>query len=159
MLLKREEKNGIIEAIYESSNILSSTYDNNTNELIITFKHGKRYKYENVSKSDYMRFETADSQGVVFNSHIKKYVFERIDDFDVKAQITEAEKLKIEEDKALLKAKELDLYSQLKFSTLFIEEGNLGSDGKIKENFIETILKLKTKIEDYVNFKNETTKK
>jgi hypothetical protein len=49
-----------------------------------------------------MRFEIAESQGDVFNTHIKKYSFERLEDVDPSKIITEAENLKADEKKALL---------------------------------------------------------
>jgi hypothetical protein len=78
MLLKKVEKDNLIKALYESSNILASIYDSTTGNLEIIFKAGTKYKYPNVSKTDYMRFEIADSQGAVFNTHIKKYTYEKL---------------------------------------------------------------------------------
>lgn len=103
MILKRQEKDGIIKGLYESTNILGSTYNNNTSELILIFKSGARYKYPNVSKSDYMRFELGDSQGSVFNKHIKKYSYEKMDDVDPVKIIAEAENIKKDEHNAKLK--------------------------------------------------------
>jgi hypothetical protein len=78
MLLKKVEKENFIKSLYESSNILASIYDTTTGDLEIIFKAGTKYKYANVSKTDYMRFEIADSQGAVFNTHIKKYAYEKL---------------------------------------------------------------------------------
>jgi hypothetical protein len=102
MILKRQEKDNIVKALYDSSNILASIYDTANNDLNLIFKGGRKYKYANVSKSDYMRFEIAESQGDVFNTHIKKYSFERLEDVDPSKIITEAENLKADEKKALL---------------------------------------------------------
>ena len=77
MLIKRTEDNGIVNALYESSNILSSKYDGK--DLTIIFKRGASYTYNDVSKSDYTRFEMADSQGQIFNSKIKAYSFTKND--------------------------------------------------------------------------------
>jgi hypothetical protein len=80
MLLKRVEKENIVKSIYDSSNILASKYDKTTKDLTITFKRGAQYKYIGVSSSDYMRFETAESQGAILNSHIKgKFVTEKLE--------------------------------------------------------------------------------
>lgn len=98
MILKRQEKDGIIKAIYSSSNICASTYNSTSNELIIIFSHGGQYKYSDVAKTDYMRFETADSQGSVLNTHIKKYASSKLDSVDVTEIIKEIESLKEEED-------------------------------------------------------------
>ena len=97
MLLKRTEKENIIECIYNSSNILSSKYDKQSKNLTIVFKRGAQYIYENVSQSDYLRFEIADSQGVVLNERIKQYPFIKGDLVDAKVIEEEIDKLKEEE--------------------------------------------------------------
>ena len=98
MLLKRVEKEGKIKSIFESSNILASTYDTETKDLILIFKKGGQYRYPQVKMTDYTRFETADSQGVIFNSHIKKYSFVKMDAIDP-TKIVESIELVIAEDK------------------------------------------------------------
>ena len=98
MILKRQEKDGIIKAIYSSSNICASTYNSVNNELTIIFNHGGQYKYADVAKTDYMRFETADSQGSVLNTHIKKYSTSKLDSVDVTDIMKEVDSLKEEED-------------------------------------------------------------
>lgn len=97
MLLKRVEKESLVKAIYDSSNILASKYDKKTKDLTITFKRGAQYKYIGVSASDYMRFETAESQGAVLNSHIKPYQFEKGETIDSNLIVEEIDKLKSEE--------------------------------------------------------------
>jgi uncharacterized protein YheU (UPF0270 family) len=99
MLLKKQEKDNVTKAIYASSNICASTYDRTTKNLTIIFNKGTQYKYPNVSETDYTRFELADSQGVVFNSHIKKYDFEKLDNVDASSILTEVTELKESEDK------------------------------------------------------------
>ena len=84
MILKRVEKDEKIKSIYESSNILASTYEPKTKDLTIIFKRGAIYTYKNVDKNDYFRFETADSQGEILNKHIKKYEAIKNDVVDVK---------------------------------------------------------------------------
>ena len=84
MLLKRSIKDDVIKGIYKSSNILVSEYNQKNNELIIVFKNGGKYKYTNVDKKDFTRFEMADSQGKVHNSHIKAYPYEALGKVDVK---------------------------------------------------------------------------
>jgi len=96
MILKRKEKDGVIKAIYSSSNICASVYNNITNELTIIFNHGGQYKYTDVAKTDYMRFETADSQGSVLNTHIKKYTSSKLDNVDTAEILKEVEQLKVE---------------------------------------------------------------
>ena len=83
MILKRTEKDGMIKAMYESSNILASTYNTVNQQLTIIFNRGAQYTYDEISASEYMRFETADSQGKVLNSHIKKHNFTKLDDVTV----------------------------------------------------------------------------
>ena len=100
MLLKKQTKDNLVKAIYASSNICASTYDTQTKDLVIIFNNGGQYKYPNVSETDYTRFEIADSQGVIFNSHIKKYDFEKLDKVDTAAIITEVNELKDAEKKA-----------------------------------------------------------
>lgn len=97
MILKRVEKENVVKAIYDSSNILASEYNKSTKDLIITFKRGAQYKYLGVSSSDYMRFEIADSQGSVLNSHIKTYTFEKCENVDANLITEEIDKLKKEE--------------------------------------------------------------
>ncbi len=106
MILKREVKDGKINAVYESSNILASTYDKETKDLTITFNKGATYKYPQVDETDYTRFELADSQGVVFNSHIKKYSFEKLVDIDPNTLIAEINTAKAEETEILLKGRQ-----------------------------------------------------
>jgi hypothetical protein len=97
MILKRVEKENVVKAIYDSSNILASKYDKTSKDLTITFKRGAQYKYIGVSASDYMRFETAESQGAVLNSHIKPYSFEKGEAIDANVIVEEINKLKNEE--------------------------------------------------------------
>jgi hypothetical protein len=94
MLLKKQEQNDKIKAIYASSNICASIYEKTTKDLTIIFNNGGQYKYPNVSETDYTRFELADSQGVVFNSHIKKYDFEKLDKINPEKILKEITELK-----------------------------------------------------------------
>lgn len=76
MLIQTERKGVIddyfIEAIYESSNILMSTYFPNKNKLFIHFNRGGTYSYTNINEELYREFENADSQGKYFLANIKK---------------------------------------------------------------------------------------
>ena len=78
MLLKRIENEGEIVSLYESSNIFGSKFKGN--ELTVVFKTGSTYVYEDVSKTEFILFETAESQGKVLNSKIKSKTFSKIDD-------------------------------------------------------------------------------
>ena len=100
MLLKTQEQDNKTKSIYASSNICASIYDKSTNALTIFFNNGGQYLYEGVTKSDYLRFEMADSQGAVFSSHIKKYPFQKLDKVDVKDILVEVTQIQGAEDKA-----------------------------------------------------------
>ena len=148
MIIKREENNGIVEAMYDSSNILSSLYDTNSNSLIIIFKNGGKYRYPNVSKSDYMRFEIAESQGVVFNTHIKKYSFEKLDNIDLEVlmnKIKESKQLLSEEKNAQLLVKRKTLLAKTKQISSF-------NDDVLNEVLINELTNLKKLIDEYINF-------
>lgn len=97
MLLKRKEKDGVIKALYESSNILASTYEPNTNKLTIVFGSGVGYEYDNVSKKDYTLFELADSQGATFNKNLRSHSYRSIGEVDVDAIRAELQESKEEE--------------------------------------------------------------
>jgi hypothetical protein len=101
MILKRQENDEKIRAMYSSSTILASIYERDKKKLTVIFKNGGQYKYSDVSFTDYVRFETADSQGVVLNSHIKKYATEKLENVEVSSIIKEVTELSAVEDKAL----------------------------------------------------------
>lgn len=114
MILKRIDKDTETKVLYESSNILASTLNKSTNDLTIIFKTGTKYKYANVSKTDYIRFESAESQGVIFNSHIKKYPFEKLEAVNVEMILKEILTLKTEEKTDLLNEALTNLRSIIK---------------------------------------------
>lgn len=80
MIINITNENGIINATYDSSNILSSSYDTNNYTLYITFAKGNlKYKYENVSPEDYNKLQDAESTGKAFIEFIKnRYNGEKI---------------------------------------------------------------------------------
>lgn len=95
MILKEENKENVVECLYDSSNIIASSYDQTTNNLIITFKRGAQYQYDNVSPKDYVKFQVAESQGKEFNKSIKpKYDYKKLSDIDATNLITEIKELK-----------------------------------------------------------------
>ena len=114
MLLKKQEKDNVIKAMYDSSNILASIYNKETSDLTLIFNKGTQYKYPNVKSTDYTRFEIAESQGKVFNSHIKSYSFEKLDAIDPTNILTEVNDMKAAEAKALLKGMSSKLITQMK---------------------------------------------
>lgn len=92
--LVRED--GVVECLIESTNILKTEYNESKKEFTVTFKAGTRYKYLDVLKRDYVRFEVSESQGSVFNKTMKKYNFEKLDPIEVtqlKERIDEIKKI------------------------------------------------------------------
>ena len=55
----------------DSSMIGSSNYNPETGELVVTFKGGQSYKYENVLTEDYQQFIDGESAGKAFNQFIR----------------------------------------------------------------------------------------
>jgi hypothetical protein len=102
MILERVEKDGLIQAIYDSSNIVASSYDKNKKELNVTFKNGGNYTYQGVPETDYLRFETADSQGKVLNTNIKVYPALKHESVDVDSIVDKVKEIKREELGAML---------------------------------------------------------
>lgn len=66
----------------ESSMIGSSNYNPETNELIVTFKGGTSYSFQNVLTEDYQAFTEAESAGKAFNQYIRKYNGLKLDDIN-----------------------------------------------------------------------------
>lgn len=151
MILKRTELDGKVNATYESSNILASTLDTNNNDLTITFKGGGTYKYPNVSNADYLRFETAESQGNVFNSHIKKYDFEKLTAVDTKLLTEEIKQLKAEQEKAVINQKKNNVINAIKLLASLITEPvptDLTQDD-VDTIFNDSLMKLQSRMTDY----------
>jgi hypothetical protein len=75
-----KQEDGIIEASYDSSNILSTMYDTTNNTLQVTFvKGGLKYQYDNVNPEDYQQLQNAESTGKAFIQFIKtRYQGEKI---------------------------------------------------------------------------------
>lgn len=97
MILKRQEKNGVVKAMYSSATVLASVFDSSKNELTVIFNNGGKYTYTSVSEADYKAFETADSQGKTLNASIKKYPFTKQTPMDANiltSMINEIEQLK-----------------------------------------------------------------
>jgi len=110
MIIKRNEKDEAIIGLYDSTNIISSNYDKNKKELVLIFQNGGRFKYQDVSNSDYYRFEIAESQGKVFHSHIKSHKTEKLSNVNINEYLcevndiinTEKNMLVLEKQKQLL---------------------------------------------------------
>ena len=62
---------GYVDAIYNSQNILKSTYFPKSEKLYIVFNKGNIYSYLNITQEIYDDFENAESQGKYFHSNIR----------------------------------------------------------------------------------------
>jgi alpha-mannosidase len=141
MILKRVEKENEVKCLIESSNILASTYNKGTKDLTLTFKNGTQYKYPNVKNTDYTRFETAESQGKVFNSHIKQYSFEKIGTIDTAAIHESIDTVKV--DTRIAMENHIQLYMK-NFLTRCEENG-----GRFPANAIQAFDELTIEVEKY----------
>jgi len=76
MLVERKEfqeedgTTGYIESVFNSDNVLMTTYFPNNQRLYIAFSRGHTYSYGNVSPELYQEFEEAESQGKFFYKKI-----------------------------------------------------------------------------------------
>ena len=76
MLMERkefkEEDNsiGYIESVFDSGNVLKTTYFPNMQRLYIAFSRGHTYSYGNISQELYDEFEDNYSQGIFFHNRI-----------------------------------------------------------------------------------------
>ena len=71
VVLNEDASLGYVEAIFDSSNILKTTYFKQAQRLYIAFNRGGTYSYEHVTPELYEQFENAESQGLFFSSKIK----------------------------------------------------------------------------------------
>jgi hypothetical protein len=69
-ILNEDKSTGYIEAVFNSDNVLKTTYFPGIQRLYIAFSRGHTYSYDNVSREMYNEFEAADSQGKFFHSKI-----------------------------------------------------------------------------------------
>ncbi len=121
MILKKQEKDDKVKAIYSSSNICASTYDKTNKTLTIIFNHGGQYQYDNVSETDYMRFEIADSQGKVLNSHIKQHATTKLDAVDTKAILAEVTNIQAEVEQVKIAHAVRQMVDKLKAVTIYYD--------------------------------------
>ena len=56
----------------QSSNLVRTEYDTSDSSLVVEFKNGTKYSYENVPHKIYAQFRLAESQGNFFNTNIAK---------------------------------------------------------------------------------------
>jgi hypothetical protein len=71
-ILKEEIAGSKIINIIESSNIIKTEYDTLTKKLVVEFKHGGSYVYDDVPHQIYTQFRFAPSQGSFFSKNISK---------------------------------------------------------------------------------------
>lgn len=63
----------------ESSNLVKTEYDTETQSMIAEFKNGSKYEYERVPHRVYTEFRMSESQGKYFSSKISKtYKYKKI---------------------------------------------------------------------------------
>lgn len=65
-VLNEDQSIGYIESVFNSDNVLKTTYFPQSQRLYIAFSRGHTYSYANVSPELYQEFEDADSQGKFF---------------------------------------------------------------------------------------------
>lgn len=81
MAIKRTDIEGTrIVCEIESSNLVKTEYDTESNKLITTFKNGLRYEYEDVPHNIFAQFRLSESQGKFFNSQISRtFKYKKLD--------------------------------------------------------------------------------
>ena len=71
-ILNEDKSTGYIESVFNSDNVLKTTYFPQAQRLYIAFGRGHTYSYGNVPREMYDEFEAADSQGKFFHAKINK---------------------------------------------------------------------------------------
>ena len=73
MGVKKETIDGtkIINEI-DSTTIIKSVYDTESKEMVVEFKNGTKYEYDEVPHQIYTQFRMSESQGKFFSSKISK---------------------------------------------------------------------------------------
>jgi hypothetical protein len=81
MSIKRTEINGTkILCEIESSNLKSTEYDTELKKLVVEFKNGIKYEYDEVPHNIYAQFRLSESQGKFFNTQIAKtFKYKKLD--------------------------------------------------------------------------------
>jgi hypothetical protein len=63
----------------DSSNLVKTEYDTDTKKMVVEFKNGTRYEYDEVPHNVYAEFRLSESQGKYFNTKISKtYKFNKL---------------------------------------------------------------------------------
>jgi hypothetical protein len=73
MAITKEEIKGtkILNEI-TSSNLVKSEYDTETKKMVVEFKNGLKYEYDEVPHQVYTQFRMSESQGKFFSTNITK---------------------------------------------------------------------------------------
>jgi hypothetical protein len=71
-IIREEIKGTKILNEIDSSNLVKTEYDTETKKMIVEFKNGMKYEYNEVPHLTYTQFRSAKSQGSFFNSQISK---------------------------------------------------------------------------------------
>ena len=71
-ILKEEIKGTKIINEVQSSNLVKTEYDTETKKLVVEFKNGSKYEYDDVPHQTYTQFRVSESQGKFFTSKISK---------------------------------------------------------------------------------------
>lgn len=103
IISKYNEEQRVDKCWYDSSNIIfSKTIDkqNELKEIIVVFKGGRAYKYLNVNVNDIVLFKhggVSGSIGKAFDQYLKKYPFEKLENYDLRVLEEEKQNLLIEQ--------------------------------------------------------------
>lgn len=63
----------------ESSNLVSTEYDTESKKLVVEFKNGIKYEYDEVPHGVYAQLRLSESQGKFFNTQIaKKFNYKKL---------------------------------------------------------------------------------
>lgn len=80
MAIKKEIIQGtkIINEV-DSSNLSKTEYDTETSKLVVEFKNGAKYEYDDVPHKIYTQFRMSESQGKYFNLNISQtYKYKKV---------------------------------------------------------------------------------
>jgi hypothetical protein len=80
MAIKSEKIEGTkIICEIESTNLSKTDYDTATKKLVVEFKNGTKYEYEEVPHQLYTQFRMTESQGSFFSKNIaKKFKYKKM---------------------------------------------------------------------------------
>lgn len=63
----------------DSSNLSTTEYDTESKKLVVEFKNGMKYEYDEVPHAVYAQLRLSESQGKFFNTQIsKKYSYRKL---------------------------------------------------------------------------------